>query len=121
MLYDKSVLGTLPTNLFATNFEVDCINVDKLWDMPGEFHLYKVEDTGDVGRLGRLLAPSTLYLKMLLRNMEPQVVNGISGKVVHLGLDKVDICLEDRGETSCLHPVRLLHRENGSCKTTDPF
>eukprot|EP00698_Gefionella_okellyi_P010198 TRINITY_DN2633_c0_g1_i1.p1 TRINITY_DN2633_c0_g1~~TRINITY_DN2633_c0_g1_i1.p1 ORF type:complete len:371 (-),score=87.99 TRINITY_DN2633_c0_g1_i1:1466-2578(-) len=83
--------GIQPTRLYATNKDVDTMNLRYLEQLPDDAVEYKAQDTGSERALGsgRLLAVASLTLKlgaqvMLLRNMNDgsQLVNGSRGVVV---------------------------------------
>ncbi|XP_070573165.1 uncharacterized protein [Ptychodera flava] len=86
-------LATVPdkdiTHLFATNFEAEYFNAQKLLQMEGEHKLYISQDTGSKHVLERFPVQEKLYLKvgapvLLTRNISAVFVNGLIGEVVKL-------------------------------------
>lgn len=85
--------GIVPTELYATRFEVDKANNSKLAALEGVSMLYMAKDGGtlpDVAReklLRNFLAPSKLFLKenaqvMCIKNFDETLVNGSVGRVI---------------------------------------
>lgn len=73
--------------LFATNELVDMYNRKCILDLHGELFEYRANDTGDVSKLRKILAPPVLWLKrncqvILLRNISKKLVNGLIGQVI---------------------------------------
>ena len=75
---------TNSVKLFSTNELVDMYNRKCILDLQGELYEYKADDSGDISRLGKILAPPVLWLKkncqvILLRNISKKLVNGLIG------------------------------------------
>ncbi|XP_062566614.1 uncharacterized protein LOC134228937 [Saccostrea cucullata] len=79
--------GDSSLKLFATNELTDSYNRNRVLSAPGTLFKYQAEDEGDSKYLQRILAPSTLWIKvgspiMLLCNLTDKLVNGLQGIVV---------------------------------------
>lgn len=85
--------GIIPTELFPTRREVDRSNSSKLNTLGGGFRTFDALETGSAERdlrdklLENLMVPKKLTLKagaqvMMLKNMDPNLVNGSIGVVV---------------------------------------
>lgn len=89
----QSQAGIVPTELYATRFEVDRANNFKLSRLPGTAQCYEARDGGSLPPLARaqmltnFLAPQKLFLKekaqvMCIKNFDSQLVNGSLGQVI---------------------------------------
>lgn len=85
--------GIVPTELYATRFEVERANNFKLSNLTGSAQVYEARDGGSLPplaksqMLGNFLAPQKLFLKekaqvMCIKNFDSQLVNGSLGQVV---------------------------------------
>ncbi|QNP96732.1 Conserved hypothetical protein [Yarrowia lipolytica] len=85
--------GIIPTELFPTRREVDRSNFSKLSTLGGKTHTFDALETGSAERefrdklLENIMVPKKLTLKagaqvMMLKNMDPNLVNGSIGVVV---------------------------------------
>lgn len=85
--------GLSPSQLFATRYEVERSNNERLSKLPGEAQLYTAMDSGSLQEpqrqtiLNNFLAPQKLFLKkgaqvMCIKNFDDTLVNGTMGKVV---------------------------------------
>lgn len=85
--------GIIPTELFPTRREVDRSNFSKLSTLGGNTHTFDALETGSAERefrdklLENIMVPKKLTLKagaqvMMLKNMDPNLVNGSIGVVV---------------------------------------
>ncbi|KAK6888304.1 ATP-dependent DNA helicase PIF1 [Candida tropicalis] len=85
--------GFVPSELYATRYEVDNANRKKLAKIDAEEVIYKAKDSGTLPpkileqMVSNFLAPQVLQLKvgaqvMLIKNINAQLVNGSLGKVV---------------------------------------
>lgn len=90
--------GLVPTQLYATRYEVENANKVKLGSLPGESKCYNSIDSGTLPphirqtMLNNFLAPQKLFLKksaqvMCIKNFDDTLVNGSLGQVVDF-LDK---------------------------------
>lgn len=81
------------TELFPTRGEVDMANNTRMHRLSGQVMTYQATDSGEVDNVQRdkilanFLAPEQLTLKkgaqvMLIKNIDPQLVNGTLGKVM---------------------------------------
>lgn len=80
--------GDISLKLFATNELTDSYNRGRVLSAPGYLFKYQAEDTGEAKYLQRVLAPSSLWIKvgspvMLLCNLTEKLVNGLRGTVVN--------------------------------------
>lgn len=85
--------GIVPTQLYATRFEVESANNIKLNSLPGKAQMYESRDGGSLPpnvraqMLSNFLAPSKLFLKekaqvMCIKNFDSTLVNGSLGQVI---------------------------------------
>lgn len=85
--------GIVPTELYATRYEVDSANNMKLAKLRGSARLFESKDGGSLPppmratMLSNFLAPQKLFLKlnaqvMCIKNYDDTLVNGSLGKVV---------------------------------------
>lgn len=85
--------GIVPSELYATRYEVDMANSRKLNTIQGDVVVYNSVDTGILPEpqktqvLTNFLAPQVLNLKvgaqvMCIKNFDDQLVNGTLGKVI---------------------------------------
>lgn len=85
--------GIVPTELYATRYEVDSANNMKLAQLRGSTRLFESKDGGTLplnirsAMLMNFLAPQKLFLKlnaqvMCIKNFDDTLVNGSLGKVV---------------------------------------
>ncbi|KAG5368268.1 ATP-dependent DNA helicase PIF1 [Yarrowia sp. C11] len=85
--------GIIPTELFPTRREVDRSNYSKLSTLKGKTYTFDALETGSAEReyrdklLENIMVPKKLTLKagaqvMMLKNMDPNLVNGSIGVVV---------------------------------------
>lgn len=89
----KCPAGIVPTELYATRFEVENANNIKLARLPGDARKFEARDGGSLPPLTRVnmlqnfLAPSKLFLKenaqvMCIKNFDDTLVNGSLGQVI---------------------------------------
>lgn len=85
--------GIVPTELYATRFEVENANNIKLNNLPGRAQVYEARDGGSLPHavkalmLSNFLAPQKLFLKekaqvMCIKNYDSTLVNGSLGQVI---------------------------------------
>lgn len=85
--------GIVPTELYATRFEVDRANNFRLNNLPGTAQCYEARDGGSLPPLAKaqmlnnFLAPQKLFLKekaqvMCIKNFDSNLVNGSLGQVI---------------------------------------
>ncbi len=75
-----------PVRLYATNYEVHLRNDEELHKMAGPLKVFQAQEDGPAKYLKRILTPRTLAINvgcpvMLLRNLNDQLVNGLTGEV----------------------------------------
>ena len=87
--------------LFATNYEAEVHNAEKLQALPGEHSSFTSVDTGKHKHLKRMTAPHVLAVKIgapviLVKNLTEALVNGLRGTV--LDVSQVNIQVKFDGQ-----------------------
>lgn len=117
--------GIVPTELYATRYEVETANNVKLRSLPGESVVYESRDGGSlpvqarISMLSNFLAPSRLFLKvnaqvMCIKNYDETLVNGSLGQVIKFMDRDTYMCydiMKNNPELSLEETKELLLRE----------
>ena len=88
-----------PLDIFGTNYDVDFFNFMKLNELQGPEQLYMSEDTGEKINYKKCGANKYLLLKenckvIVTRNLYDELVNGISGQVISMSDNSVNIWVD---------------------------
>lgn len=88
--------GPQPVRLCPKKCHCDVYNATQLFDLQSDASNFVAEDSDDKKYLNTLSVPEVLYLKLncpvlLLKNLSPQLVNGLRGKVTGFAKNTVTV------------------------------